>query len=97
MSTPLKVPRRAVTDIPSLRCSYSIKAVSNGLYITLGGDGTLINGGAAESNSAGFKFVPGSPYLTFQFAGATPLITSYQGAITNFAGQGVATGGTGQC
>lgn len=36
---------------------YSIKAVSNGLYVTLGSDGSLINGGATESASAGFKFV----------------------------------------
>lgn len=35
---------------------YSIKAGSNGLYVTLGGDGSLINNGANEAASAGFKF-----------------------------------------
>jgi endo-1,3(4)-beta-glucanase len=37
---------------------YSIKATSNGLYITVGADGALINNGANEASSAGFKFVP---------------------------------------
>lgn len=41
-------------------------------------------------------FVPGSPYMTFQYASATPLLTSYQGAITNFAGTTVPTGGQGK-
>jgi endo-1,3(4)-beta-glucanase len=35
---------------------YSIKAGSNGLYVTLGSDGSLINNGANEAASAGFKF-----------------------------------------
>lgn len=37
---------------------YSIKAASNGLYVTLAGDGTLINNGANEAASAGFTFTP---------------------------------------
>lgn len=36
---------------------YSIKASSNGLFVTIGGDGSLINNGAKESDSAGFRFV----------------------------------------
>lgn len=36
---------------------YSIKAASNGLYITVAGDGSLINNGANEASSAGFNFV----------------------------------------
>jgi endo-1,3(4)-beta-glucanase len=36
---------------------YSIKAGSNGLYITVAGDGSLINNGADEAASAGFRFV----------------------------------------
>jgi endo-1,3(4)-beta-glucanase len=36
---------------------YSIKAASNGLYITIAGDGSLINNGANEAASAGFHFV----------------------------------------
>lgn len=37
--------------------------------------------------------VPGSPYLTFEFANATPLITSGGGAITIFGGSAVTSGG----
>jgi endo-1,3(4)-beta-glucanase len=36
---------------------YSIKAASNGLYITVASDGSLMNNGANEAASAGFKFV----------------------------------------
>lgn len=36
---------------------YSIKAASNGLYVTVGSDGSLINNGANEAASAGFRFV----------------------------------------
>ncbi|KAH8817407.1 glycosyl hydrolase family 81-domain-containing protein [Xylogone sp. PMI_703] len=36
---------------------YSIKATSNNLYVTIGGDGSLINNGANEAASAGFRFV----------------------------------------
>ena len=36
---------------------YSIKAGSNGLYVTVAGDGSLINNGANEAASAGFRFV----------------------------------------
>jgi endo-1,3(4)-beta-glucanase len=36
---------------------YSIKAASNGRYVTVGGDGSLINNGANEAASAGFRFV----------------------------------------
>lgn len=36
---------------------YSIKAASNGLYITVASDGSLLNNGANEGASAGFKFV----------------------------------------
>lgn len=35
---------------------YSIKAASNGQYVTVGGDGSLVNNGAKESDSAGFTF-----------------------------------------
>ncbi|KAI1753774.1 glycoside hydrolase family 81 protein [Xylaria castorea] len=36
---------------------YTIKASSNGLFVTVGGDGSLVNNGATESAGAGFKFV----------------------------------------
>ncbi|KAL1861660.1 hypothetical protein VTK73DRAFT_6991 [Phialemonium thermophilum] len=36
---------------------YSIKAASNGLYVTIAGDGSLINNGANEAAGAGFRFV----------------------------------------
>lgn len=36
---------------------YSIKAASNGQYVTVGGDGSLVNNAAKESDSTGFKFV----------------------------------------
>ncbi|KAI1171449.1 glycoside hydrolase family 81 protein [Nemania sp. FL0916] len=36
---------------------YTIKASSNGQYITVGGDGSLVNNGATEASGAGFKFV----------------------------------------
>lgn len=36
--------------------------------------------------------VPGSPYLTFQFSGATPLFTSMNGGITSFNGQSLSSG-----
>jgi endo-1,3(4)-beta-glucanase len=35
---------------------YSIKATSNGLYVVLGSDGSLINSGATEASSMGFYF-----------------------------------------
>jgi endo-1,3(4)-beta-glucanase len=35
---------------------YSIKAASNGLYVTISGDGSLINNGKNEAASSGFKF-----------------------------------------
>ncbi|KAI0044919.1 glycoside hydrolase family 81 protein [Auriscalpium vulgare] len=35
---------------------YSIKAASNGLYVTVGADGSLLNNGATEASSIGFKF-----------------------------------------
>ncbi|KAI0064745.1 glycoside hydrolase family 81 protein [Artomyces pyxidatus] len=38
--------------------------------------------------------VPGSPYLTFKFANATPLFTSGQGFITSFGGTSVPSGGS---
>ncbi|KAA1467678.1 glycoside hydrolase family 81 protein [Dentipellis sp. KUC8613] len=38
--------------------------------------------------------VPGSPYLTFNYAGATPKFTSGQGLITSFGGQNIADGGS---
>lgn len=37
--------------------------------------------------------VPGSPYMTFNYANATPRFTSGQGLITSFAGTSVASGG----
>jgi endo-1,3(4)-beta-glucanase len=36
---------------------YSIKASSNGLYVIIASDGSLINNGADEAASAGFNFV----------------------------------------
>ncbi|KAI1114792.1 glycoside hydrolase family 81 protein [Nemania sp. NC0429] len=36
---------------------YTIKAASNGKYVTVGGDGSLINNGGNESAGAGFRFV----------------------------------------
>lgn len=39
--------------------------------------------------------VPGSPYMTFQYAGATPLLTSMNGGIKSFNGQAITVGGTG--
>ncbi|RDB25146.1 putative endo-1,3(4)-beta-glucanase 2 [Hypsizygus marmoreus] len=36
--------------------------------------------------------VPGSPYLAFSYAGATPRFTSAQGAITSFSGRALGTG-----
>ncbi|KAF5375528.1 hypothetical protein D9615_009199 [Tricholomella constricta] len=38
--------------------------------------------------------VPGSPYLTFSYSGATPKFTSAKGAITSFAGKALGTGGS---
>jgi endo-1,3(4)-beta-glucanase len=35
---------------------YSIKAGSNGLYVTVGSDGSLINNGADEASGGSFKF-----------------------------------------
>jgi endo-1,3(4)-beta-glucanase len=39
--------------------------------------------------------VPGSPYMTFQYNAATPLLTSMNGGIQSFNGQTLAVGGTG--
>lgn len=39
--------------------------------------------------------VPGSPYMTFQYAGATPLLTSMNGGIQSFNGQTLAVGASG--
>jgi endo-1,3(4)-beta-glucanase len=36
---------------------YSILAVSNALYVTVGSDGSLINNGQNEIDSAGFYFI----------------------------------------
>ncbi|TFB04105.1 hypothetical protein CCMA1212_004165 [Trichoderma ghanense] len=36
---------------------YTIKAGSNGKWVTLGSDGSLINNGATEASAAGFNFV----------------------------------------
>lgn len=36
---------------------YSIRAGSNGLYVTVAGDGSLVNNGANEAVAAGFRFV----------------------------------------
>jgi endo-1,3(4)-beta-glucanase len=36
---------------------YAIKAASNGLYVTVGSDGGLINNGVDEAAGAGFRFV----------------------------------------
>lgn len=40
--------------------------------------------------------VPGSPYMTFEFSGATPLFTSFEGGIQSFNGQDLSTGDSGQ-
>ncbi|KAG0651291.1 hypothetical protein D0Z07_1589 [Hyphodiscus hymeniophilus] len=50
---------------------YSIKATSNGLWITVGGDGSLINNGASEAASAGFRFVPSASVLENGIISAT--------------------------
>ena len=39
--------------------------------------------------------VPGSPYMTFQYAGATPLLTSMNGGIQSFNGQALSVGASG--
>ncbi len=39
--------------------------------------------------------VPGSPYMTFQYSGATPSLKSMHGGIQTFNGQELAVGGTG--
>ncbi|KZP11846.1 glycoside hydrolase family 81 protein [Athelia psychrophila] len=44
-----------------------------------------------SSSMTGYM-VPGSPYMTFNFAGATPLLTSGQGPITSFNGSTVTSG-----
>ncbi|OAA76585.1 Glycoside hydrolase, family 81 [Akanthomyces lecanii RCEF 1005] len=36
---------------------YTIKAASNGKYVTLAGDGSLVNNAAAESAGEGFRFI----------------------------------------
>ncbi|KAF5669328.1 glycoside hydrolase family 81 [Fusarium circinatum] len=36
---------------------YSIKAFSNGKYVRVGGDGTLVNDGAVEDDGTGFRFI----------------------------------------
>lgn len=36
---------------------YTIKAASNGRYVTLAGDGSLVNSAAAESGAEGFRFI----------------------------------------
>lgn len=36
---------------------YSIKASSNGQYVVVGSDGSLVNNGATESAGSGFRFV----------------------------------------
>ncbi|KAH8893948.1 family 81 glycoside hydrolase [Thozetella sp. PMI_491] len=36
---------------------YSIKAASNGLYVTVSASGALVNNGASEAAGAGFRFV----------------------------------------
>ena len=38
--------------------------------------------------------VPGSPYMTFEYAGATPLLTSKNGGIKSFNGATLNTGDT---
>jgi endo-1,3(4)-beta-glucanase len=40
--------------------------------------------------------VPGSPYVTFDFDGATPLFTSTQGGIKSFNGQDLSPGDSGK-
>lgn len=41
--------------------------------------------------------VPGSPYMTFEYSGATPLLTSMNGGIKSFNGQTLEVGGSGMC
>ena len=36
---------------------YSIKAYSNGLYVTVASDGSLVNNATSEAAGAGFRFV----------------------------------------
>jgi endo-1,3(4)-beta-glucanase len=38
--------------------------------------------------------VPGSPYMTFKYSGATPLLTSMEGGIKSFNGERLSVGGS---
>lgn len=49
-----------------------------------------------DSSTLTSYMVPGSPYLTFDYSGATPLFTSGQGAITSISGVEVPSGGSGE-
>jgi endo-1,3(4)-beta-glucanase len=50
------------------------------------------NGGSTMNS----YLVPGSPYMTFEYRSATPLLTSLNGGITTFNGQNLATGASGK-
>jgi endo-1,3(4)-beta-glucanase len=47
------------------------------------------------SSSMTAYLVPGSPYMTFAYNAATPLLTSMNGGIKSFNGQELAVGGSG--
>ena len=47
--------------------------------------------GSATMNT---YLVPGSPYMTFEYSGATPKFTSGQGLITSFANTTISEGGS---
>lgn len=46
------------------------------------------------SSTMNAYMVPGSPYMTFEYSGATPKFTSGQGLITTFAGSPISEGGS---
>lgn len=47
-----------------------------------------------DSSTMTAYLVPGSPYMTFEYNGATPLLTSRNGGIASFNGQSLTTGET---
>ena len=48
-----------------------------------------------DSSTMTFYAVPGSPYVTFEYSKATPLLTSLNGNIKSFNGQTIESGENG--
>ena len=48
------------------------------------------------SSTMNAYLVPGSPYMTFQYSGATPQLTSMKGGIQSFNGQTLSVGASGK-